>query len=86
MIGSVPKLFPSKKWPANSPDVSAIENMFGYVQDIVDKKNPTTIKGLKKIIKKEFKSLTPATCQNFISALPSRLNKIIESKGEHCYK
>ena len=24
MVGRVPKLFPSKKWPANSPDVSAI--------------------------------------------------------------
>ena len=68
MVGRVPKLFPSKKWPANSLDVSAIENMFGYIQDIVDQKNPTTIKGLIKIIKKEFKSLTPETCQNFISS------------------
>jgi transposase len=38
MRGKVPSLFPSKKWPANSPDLSAIENLFGYVQDIVDQK------------------------------------------------
>ena len=32
------------------------------------------------------KKVTPEKCQKFISALPSRLEKIIESRGEYCYE
>lgn len=81
----VPKLFPKADWPANSPDISAIENLFGYVQDHVDQKHPNDLESLKRIVKAEFKKLTPEKCQNFISALPSRLKRIIASKGEYCY-
>ena len=33
-----------------------------------------------------FKKVTPEKCQKFISALPSRLEKIIASRGEYCYE
>ncbi len=85
MKSHVPKLFPSKKWPVNSPDVSAIENLFGYVQDIVDQKDPKDLESLKRIVKAEFKKLTPEKCQSFISALPARLQRIVDSNGEYCY-
>lgn len=85
MASHVPKLFPSKKWPVNSPDISAIENLFGYVQDIVDQKDPKDLESLKRIIKSEFKKLTAEKCQTFISALPGRLQRIIESNGAYCY-
>ena len=85
MASHVPKLFPSKKWPVNSPDVSAIENLFGYVQDIVDQKGPKDLESLKRIVKSEFKKLTAEKCQTFISALPGRLQRIIESNGKYCY-
>jgi transposase len=85
MADNVPIQFPSKKWAVNSPDVSAIENVFGYVQDIVDQKNPKDLKSLQRIIKDEFKKLTAEKCQKFISALPGRLKRIIETNGEYCY-
>ena len=44
------------------------------------------LESLKRIIKAEFKKVTPEKCQKFISALPSRLEKIIESRGEYCYE
>ena len=85
MADNVPILFPSKKWAVNSPDVSAIENVFGYVQDIVDQKNPKDLEALKRIVRGEFKKLSAEKCKKFISALPGRLKRIIETKGEYCY-
>jgi transposase len=85
MVQKVPNLFPKSEWPANSPDISAIENVFGYVQDLVDQKHPNDLKSLQRIVKAEFKKLTPEKCQKFISELPSRLKRIIASNGEYCY-
>jgi len=85
LTDNVPVLFPWKEWVVNSPDLSAIENLFGDIQDIVDQKNPKDIDSLKRIIKAEFKKVTPEKCKKFISALPSRLEKIIKSQGEYCY-
>jgi transposase len=85
MSQEVPDLFPYKKWPANSPDISPIENVFGYVQDQVDQKNPKDLKSLKRIVNSQFKQLSAEKCKKFISALPGRLKRIIESKGEYCY-
>jgi hypothetical protein len=81
----VPKTLPPSKWPANSPDISAIENLFGFVQDEVDQKSPDDLKSLKQIVRKEFKKVDDEKCKKFISALPNRLERIIESKGEYCY-
>ena len=85
MKEKVPKLFPKGDWPANSPDISAIENIFGDVQDIVDQKHPKDLASLKRIVISEFKKLTPEKCQKFISALPGRLKQIIKTGGEYCY-
>lgn len=85
MADNIPILFPSKKWAVNSPDVSAIENVFGYVQDIVDQKSPKDLESLKRIVKAEFNNLTAEKCQKFISALSGRLNRIIKTNGEYCY-
>ncbi len=81
----VPRTIPLSKWPANSPDISAIENLFGFVQDVVDQKAPKDLESLKRIVRAEFKKIDPEKCKNFISALPGRLQRIIKSKGEYCY-
>ena len=85
LTANVPVVFPWNEWAVNSPDLSAIKNLFGDIQDIVDQKSPKDLDSLKRIIKAEFKNLTPEKCQKFISALPSRLVNIIESQGEYCY-
>jgi hypothetical protein len=85
MTDKVPSLFPKAGWPANSPDISAIENIFGDLQDKVDQKHPKDLANLKKIVMREVKNLTAEKCQNFISALPDRLKRIIRTKGEYCY-
>ena len=82
---NVPKTLPPAKWPTNSPDLSAIEGVFGFVQDIVDQKAPQDLEALKRIVRAEFKKLDAKKCKKFISALPGRLKRIIESNGEYCY-
>lgn len=85
MAEHVPSILPPKEWPANSPDISPIENFYGDTQAAVDSKHPETLASLKRIVNAEFKRATPEKCQKFISALPGRLKRIIKSKGEYCY-
>lgn len=85
MAENVPSLMPPKEWPANSPDISPIENFYGDAQAAVDSKHPRDLASLKQIVNSEFRNVTPVKCQKFISALPGRLKRIIQSKGEYCY-
>jgi len=79
----VPNWIHPREWPANSPDISSIENIFGDQQEKVYEKDPQTLEALKKIVKTEWKKLTPEICKKFVSAVPKRLLKIIETGGEY---
>lgn len=79
----VPNWIRPREWAANSPDISAIENIFGDQQEKVYEKDPQTLEALKKIVKAEWKKLTPEICKKFVSAVPKRLTKIIETGGEY---
>jgi transposase len=70
-------------WPANSPDINPIENVFGYQQDKVNQKSPKTLLALKKVVQDEWGNLSPKECAKFISAVPKKLKKIIENQGEY---
>jgi hypothetical protein len=83
LADNVPSLILPHEWPANSPDISAIENIFGDQQDKVYQKNPETLSELKRIVKSEWKKLTPEICSHFVSAVPKRLKKIAANGGEY---
>lgn len=83
---NVPSRIPPKEWPANSPDISAVENVFGDQQEKVYEENPKTLEAMKKIVHREWKKLTPEKCKKFVSAVPKRLRKIIETGGEYVLK
>jgi transposase len=82
----VPSIIPPKEWAANSPDISAVENVFGDQQEKVYEKGPKTLAELKRIVNSEWKKLTPEKCKKFVSAVPPRLQKIIETGGEYVLK
>lgn len=79
----VPSAIPPREWPANSPDISAIENVFGDQQEKVYEKDPQTLAAMEKIVRAEWKKLTPERCKKFVSAVPKRLRQIVETGGEY---
>ena len=79
----VPHLFPKKDWPANSPDDNAIENVFGYLENEIQPIRCSTIQAMERAVRAAWSRLTPEYCRKCIEAIPNRLKKIIETKGEY---
>jgi hypothetical protein len=57
--------------------------VFGDQQEKVYEKDPQTLAAMEKIVRAEWKKLTPEKCKKFVSAVPKRLRKIVETGGEY---
>ncbi|CAF4163843.1 unnamed protein product, partial [Rotaria sordida] len=68
-------------WPATSPDLNVIENIW----DIIDKKltnyHPTTVDELQQLILKLWTEIPVETCQNLVQSISRRLETCIRVKG-----
>jgi len=68
-------------WPATSPDLNVIENIW----DIIDKKltnyHPTTVDELQQLILKLWTEIPVETCQNLVQSISRRLETCICVKG-----
>ena len=66
------------EWAANSPDISAIENIFGDQHEKVEMvydKSPQKLEALKKIVMAARKKLTAEICKKFVLALPIKTTR-----------
>ncbi|KAK2943605.1 putative Transposable element Tc1 transposase [Blattamonas nauphoetae] len=68
-------------WPANSPDLSPIENMFACLKRNVTERNPSNQNRLREIAQEEWNLFTPAYTNALISSIPHRLQEVIERRG-----
>lgn len=85
---SVSRWFENKKikvlnWPAQSPDLNPIENLWADLKKRIMKKGNdiTTKDALWDAIQEEWESTDPAFCQNLIESMPRRLEEVIQHKG-----
>ncbi len=68
-------------WPANSPDLNPIENLWGIVKRKMRNKRPKNADELKAAIKETWASIPPQQCHKLITSMPRRIEAVIKAKG-----
>ncbi len=68
-------------WPANSPDLSPIENLWGIVKRKMRDTRPNNADELKATVKETWASIPPQQCHKLITSMPRRIEAVIKAKG-----
>ncbi len=68
-------------WPANSPDLNPIENLWGILKRKMRDTRPNNADDLKATIKVTLASITPEQCHRLIASMPRRIDAVIQAKG-----
>ena len=69
-------------WPANSPDLNPIENIWKILKHKVARANPKTIIELKKAIIRIYREeISPKICEDLVSSMQRRIQAVITNNG-----
>ena len=71
-------------WPAQSSDISIIENTWSMLKHNVEKRKARTSEKLWTIINEEWNSIPNSYIQTLYKSIPSRIKLIKKNKREHC--
>ncbi len=67
-------------WPANSPDLNPIENLWGIVKRKMRDTRPNNADDLKATVKETWSSIPPQQCHKLITSMPRRIEAVIKAK------
>ncbi len=68
-------------WPANSPDLNPIENLWVIVKRKMRDTRPNNADDLKAAVKETWASIPPQQCHKLITSMPRRIEAVIKAKG-----
>ncbi len=68
-------------WPANTPDLNLIENLWGIVKRKMRDTRPNNADELKATVKETWASIPPQQCHKLITSMPCRIEAVIKAKG-----
>ena len=70
-----------ERWPARSPDLSGIENMWAIIQKRVDSHGPSDAEALWLFVKKEWDAIPDAEVRALVDSFPRRCKRCVEGGG-----
>ena len=84
---NIPHFWPKGTWPANSSDLSPIENLWSIMQDkLKSMPRPTNLQILENHLILAWRGISPDTLDKLISSMPGRISKCIQLKGGYIGK
>ena len=70
-------------WPARSPDLNPVENIWAILKSNVRYHQPKNLKELASAIRKEWKNLSIEYAQNLVASVQRRIKDVLEKNGDH---
>jgi transposase len=70
-------------WPAQSPDLNVIENLWSIIKRNIDLSKASTSQQIFQIVKKEWEAVPQQQIQNLIQSMERRMQAVIDAKGEN---
>ncbi|CAF0963481.1 unnamed protein product [Rotaria magnacalcarata] len=63
------------KWPASSPDLNPIENLWDHIDKQLRKLKPTNVGQLQTMIEDRWLGITAKQCLTFVNSMPRRIKQ-----------
>ena len=70
-------------WPANSPDLNPIENVWSILKRRIEQHRPRTREEVKAAVQIEWNRLTREDVKKCVQSMPERCRAVIDAEGGH---
>ena len=69
------------EWPAQSPDLNPIENLWNTIQRNISNRNPRNKIQLWQYVQEEWRNIPNDYCMKLIDSMPKRIKEVMTNKG-----